>query len=65
MAYNYVAKPTSSTYSFQNFQGTQIYDDVNVTYDAIDVFYDSYNPNSYTSVAKPVSSVYTYVAKPT
>jgi hypothetical protein len=65
MAYTYVAKPTSSTYSLQNFEGTQIYDDVNLTYDSATTFYDSFNPNSYGLVSKPTSSVYTYVAKPT
>lgn len=63
--YTYVSKPTSSTYNFINFQGKQMYDQSDLTYDDANVFYDSYDPNAYTLVAKPTNSVYTYIAKPT
>lgn len=63
--YTYVAKPVSSTYTFVNFEGKEMYDQFDLTYDDSGTFYDGYNPNAYTYVAKPTNSVYTYVAKPT
>lgn len=62
--YSYVAKPTSSTYSYSNPQGRQMYDQVDITYDDVRVFYDSVNESAYTSVSKPTGSVYTLVPKP-
>lgn len=64
MAYTYVDKPTSSTYSFASFEGKETFDDINVTYDSALTYYDGLNPAAYTSVAKPTSSTYSYVAKP-
>lgn len=63
--YTYVAKPTSSVYSYSNPQGRQQYDQGDITYDDSNVFYDSIDQSAYTSVAKPTSSTYTMVAKPT
>lgn len=52
-AYTYIAKPTSSTYSYVNFPGTQTYDDAFVSYDDPSVFYDSVNYAAWTDIAKP------------
>lgn len=52
-AYTYVAKPTSSAYSLQTFEGRQIYDDITLSYDKSTALYDSINTSAYTKVAKP------------
>ena len=65
MAYTYVNKPTSSTYSFVNPMGREFYDQQDLEYDSAFTYYDGVNPNQYTNVSKPVSSNYTYISKPT
>lgn len=65
MAWSNVAKPTGPTYTLVNPQGKEIYDQPDLTYDDADVFYDGINEAMWTSVAKPTSSVFTKVAKPT
>lgn len=63
-AYTYPAKPTSSVYSYSNFQGKETFDDADVIYDDADVFYDGVDNAAYTNISKPTSSVYSYVSKP-
>lgn len=63
--YSYVAKPTSSVYTFTNPQGREQYDQASIEYDSATTFYDSVDENAYTSVAKPTGSLYTLVSKPT
>ena len=64
-AYTYPSKPTSSVYSYSNFQGKENYDQPDLSYDDSNTFYDGVNPLAYTNVAKPTSSTYSYVSKPT
>ena len=60
-----IAKPISSVYTFVNPQGKEQYDQPSLTYDDANVFYDGVNQGAYTNTAKPVSSAWTSVAKPT
>lgn len=55
--YTYIAKPTGSSYTYVNFEGKQTYDQAELTYDDPNVFYDSYNPNVWTDVTKPVGTI--------
>lgn len=63
-AYTYIPKPTSSTYTFINFQGKEMYDQSEIIYDDPNTFYDGSNPNAYTYIPKPTNSVYAYIPKP-
>ena len=65
MAWTAVTKPTSSVYTNVNPIGKEQYDQASLTYDDANVFYDGVNQTAYTNVAKPTSSVWTAVAKPT
>ena len=65
MAWTSVAKPTTSTYTTINPQGKEQYDQADIEYDDADIYYDGVNPNQWTDVVKPVSSVWTKVSKPT
>ena len=62
--YTNVAKPTSSVYSRQTFEGKYIWDDPNVFWDDPNVYWDGNNVASYTNASKPTSSVYTNILKP-
>lgn len=65
MAYTKVPKPTGLNYTNVNPSGKQQYDQANITYDDVNTFYDGINPGMYTNVAKPTTSAYTKVPKPT
>jgi len=59
-----IPKPSVRSYTNVNFPGREQYDQADVTYDSATTYYDGINPNSWTNVAKPVSSTWTKVAKP-
>ena len=63
--YTKVGKPSVLAYTRVTFEGDRTYDDVSVTFDDTDTLFDSVNVSQYTNVAKPTSSVYTKVPKPT
>ena len=52
-AYTKISKPTGTPYTNTNVQGKEQYDQASLTYDDANTFYDGYDPNSYTMVAKP------------
>lgn len=64
MPWTSVAKPTASIFGNVNPVGKEQYDQANLTYDSASTFYDGVNPNFYTNVSKPTSSVWTLVTKP-
>lgn len=49
-----IPKPTGLTYTNVNPMGKEQYDQVDITYDDSNVFYDGINPNQWTDVAKPI-----------
>lgn len=54
MPYTNVAKPTSTTYTkVIDTQGLEIYDQIDVSYDDISVYYDGVNQSQYINIAKP------------
>lgn len=59
-----VGKPSVRSYMNVNPVGKTQYDQSNITYDDANTFYDGGDPNSWTKVAKPISSMWTKVAKP-
>lgn len=63
--YTNVPKPTGTGYSNVNPAGKQTYDDASTTYDSAITFYDGIESGVWTSVAKPIGSVYTKINKPT
>lgn len=65
MSYTKINKPTDATYTKQAFEGKYIWDDPNVSWDDPNVYWDGNNVTAYTKTAKPTSSVYTSIAKPT
>lgn len=52
--YTNVAKPITPTYTNDNAQGKEQYDQASIMYDDVNVFYDGVNQSQYTSIAKPV-----------
>ena len=65
ITYTNVAKPITPTYTNNNTQGKEQYDQASLEYDDADTFYDGTNEAFYTSVSKPITPSYTNVAKPT
>lgn len=65
MAWTPIAKPTAGVWTDVNPQGKEQYDQVSITYDDSNTFYDGVNPNQWTSVAKPATNAWVTVAKPT
>ena len=64
MAFTKVTKPTTRNWTNTNPAGRTQYDQSNITYDDSSMFYDGLNPNAWTGITKPTSSVWTKVAKP-
>lgn len=64
MIYTNVPKPTTPTYTNQNSQGKEQYDQTTLSYDDSGTYYDGYNPAQYTNVAKPTLPAYTKILKP-
>jgi hypothetical protein len=65
MTYTKIPKPSAQTYTNLNAQGKEQYDQANVAYDDVNTFYDGVNQGQYTKIAKPATSAYTKVPKPT
>lgn len=65
MPWTNIPKPTGTSYTNVNPAGKEQYDQVDITYDSATTFYDGANPNMWTDVAKPISSLWTKVSKPT
>ena len=65
MPWTNVAKPTGTSYTPVNTQGKEQYDQSDLEYDDADIFYDGVNEAAWTNIAKPVSSVWTKILKPT
>lgn len=63
-AYTYISKPVGASYTNDN-ASKPTYDEPSVLYDDPLFFYDGIDTASYTNVAKPTSSNYSYVTKPT
>jgi len=63
--YTNVNKPSSTSYTPQNFVGRYMWDEPSVLYDGPDVFWDGGNVNLYTKVSKPSATTYTNINKPT
>ncbi len=56
-AYTYIAKPTGTPYTNVNtVGGKEQYDQPNLMYDDLNVFYDGINQNAYTKIAKPTTT---------
>ena len=53
MPYINVPKPTGTPYTPIGIGGIQTFDDSTVLYDDPNVFYDGFDPNAYTNIAKP------------
>lgn len=64
MSWTKIAKPNSQTYTNVNTQGKEQYDQVSLTYDDANTFYDGVNQTQYTKVAKPITPSWTKVTKP-
>lgn len=58
MAWTTVPKPGAQTWSPINVIGKQQYDQVNLTYDDVNTFYDGGNPNMWTDIPKPSGGVF-------
>ncbi len=65
MAWNKVNKPGAQSYTNENPQGREQYDQFSVLYDDPNTFYDGINPNQWTDVNKPSGTSWINVAKPT
>jgi hypothetical protein len=63
--YTKIPKPTGVPYTNVNTQGREQFDQANITYDAVNVFYDGIDTNAYTVVNKPTVQGFTKVPKPT
>lgn len=48
-----IPKPSAQSYTNVNTLGKQVYDEPLISYDDASTFYDSYDPNQWTDVAKP------------
>lgn len=59
-----IPKPSAQVYTNENAQGKEQYDQPDLTYDDIDVFYDGINPTQWTDESKP-TTVWNNVVKPT
>lgn len=59
-----IPKPSSQTYTNLNPMGREQYDQIDIMYDDPNIFYDGINPNQWTDINKPVTPVWTNVAKP-
>lgn len=62
--YTNITKPSGTSYTNQNTQGKEQYDQASLQYDDSSTFYDGVNANLYTNVAKPTTTAYTNIAKP-
>jgi hypothetical protein len=60
-----VSKPSTLAWTNINPIGKEQYDQADLTYDDVDVFYDGVNPSAWSNIAKPVSSTWTKINKPT
>lgn len=65
MSWTNVPKPTGTPYINTNPNGKEQYDQASLTYDSATTFYDGVDQLAWSSVAKPTSSAWTLVAKPT
>lgn len=65
MSYTYISKPSAGNYTNLNAQGKEQYDQIQLTYDDANTFYDGVNMGQYTNVPKATAQGYTYVPKPT
>lgn len=64
MTYVKIAKPGAQVYTGVN-TAKPLYDEPSISYDDPLIFYDGFNPNQYTNIAKPSSQAYTNIPKPT
>lgn len=53
MSWITIAKPASESWIRHNPAGKEQYDESDITYDDVNVFYDSANHNMWTNVSKP------------
>ena len=63
--YTNITKPSGTSYTQENAQGKEQYDQASIEYDDTDIFYDGINENLYTNISKPSATTYTSIAKPT
>ncbi len=64
MAWTPITKPGAQSYSNVNPSGKEQYDQVTLTYDDVNTFYDGVNPAQWTDVAKPSTNAWVNVNKP-
>lgn len=60
-----INKPTGTSYTNTNSQGREQYDQADIMYDDVNVFYDGTNQSLYTNITKPSGTSYINIAKPT
>lgn len=65
MAWTNINKPIGPTWTNENPQGKEQYNESTIMYDDSSVFYDGVNPNQWSDVSKPVGPSWTSVSKPT
>lgn len=64
MAWVPVSKPGAQAYTTVNPMGKEQYDQADISYDDVNVFYDGINQNQWTDVSKPSTNNWQAVAKP-
>lgn len=64
MSWVSVNKPSVRSWTNVNPLGRETYDDATAIYDDSDVFYDGQNPNAWTNTAKPTTSSWVSISKP-
>jgi len=62
--YTKITKPSGTSYTNTNAVGKQQYDQIDITYDDANVFYDGVNESQYTTISKPSGTTYTKITKP-
>lgn len=64
MSWTNIPKPTTPTWTNENPQGKEQYDQVDIMYDQSDTYYDGINPAQWTGVVKPTTPAWTNIPKP-
>lgn len=62
--YTNITKPSGTSYTNQNTQGKEQYDQTDIMYDDSSIFYDGINNSLYTGITKPSGTTYQNIAKP-
>lgn len=57
MSWTNISKPTGTSYTRDNPQGRENYDQSDITYDSSITYYDGINPAQWTDISKPAFSL--------